>query len=170
MPAIAVCSLARLGDTVAELGASHIVTLINPDTPVLRPHSVTPERHLFIGVSDIVEPLDGHILPDDAHVDALLGFVRSWERRAPLVIHCYAGISRSTAAAFITACTLQPERSETSVAHAIRVASPTATPNARLVQLADDMLGRRGRMVDAVTGIGVGRAAYEGVPFVLPVV
>lgn len=167
MPTLHVCPLSRLQETVRETGASHVLTLINRDTLVECPSCILPERHLFIGMSDIVEPLDGHILPEVEHVDTLLAFVRRWEREAPLVFHCYAGISRSTAAAFITACALAPERPEDEIAQALREASPTATPNGRLVALADDMLARNGRMVDAVRRIGRGAEAFEGIPFTL---
>jgi predicted protein tyrosine phosphatase len=167
MPTLHVCPLSRLHETVAELKASHVVTLINTGSAVERPASVPQHRHLFIGMSDIVLPLDGHILPAPEHVDSLLTFVRAWDRESPLVFHCWAGISRSTAAAFITACALAPDRDEAEIARDLRAASPTATPNALLVSLADDMLGRRGRMRDAVQAIGRGQEAMEGAPFML---
>ena len=66
------------------------------------------------------------------------------------MVHCYAGISRSTAGAFVTACALNPQRDEMTIARALRDASPTATPNIRIVSLADRMLGRDGRMVAAI--------------------
>lgn len=165
MPTLHVCSLSRLHETVAATRANHIVTLINAATSVERPDTVSADRHLFIGVSDIVDPLDGHILPAAEHVERLLAFVRAWGRENPLVIHCWAGISRSTAAAFVTACALKPERGEDDIARALRQASPIATPNPRIVAVADEILGRRGRMVDAVERIGRGREAFEGVPF-----
>ena len=84
-----------------------------------------------------------------------------------MLIHCYAGVSRSTAAAYIAACRLSPHRDEHEVARALRAASPTATPNLRFVALADERLGRGGRMVAAVAAIGRGRECLEGVPFTL---
>ena len=84
-----------------------------------------------------------------------------------MVIHCYAGVSRSTAAAFIAACALAPERPEIEIARALRAASPTASPNTRLIEIADRMLGRAGRMVAAVDAIGRGEDCFEGVPFAL---
>jgi predicted protein tyrosine phosphatase len=165
MPTLHVCPLARLHDTVAATGASHVVTLINAATAVERPASILADRHLFIGVSDIVDPLDGHILPAVDHVERLLAFVRAWDRESPLVIHCWAGISRSTAAAFIAACALRPERTEDDIARALRQASPIATPNRRLVAVADNLLERRGRMTDAIERIGHGQEAAEGEPF-----
>jgi len=167
MPTLHVCPLSCLHDTVAATRASHVVTLINVGSKVERPATITADRHLFIGVSDIVEPLEGHILPGAEHVEQLLAFVRSWGRETPLVFHCWAGISRSTAAAYISACALAPGRSEDAIARALRQASPSATPNARLVALADDILGRSGRMVDAIRAIGRGAEAMEGRPFML---
>lgn len=168
MSTLYVCPLSQLGATVETTGASHVVTLINVGTPVERPAGIVADRHLFLGVSDITEPLDGHILPGEEHVARLLAFVRRWERARPLVVHCYAGISRSTAAAFITACALNPQRRERDIAQALRAASPSATPNARLVATADALLGRDGRMVNAVAAIGRGADAFEGTPFMLP--
>lgn len=167
MPTLHVCPLSRLHDVVAETGARHVVTLINVGSAVERPAAIESDRHLFIGVSDIIEPLDGHILPGPEHVERLLPFIRSWDREAPLVFHCWAGISRSTAAAYITACALLPDWSEQDIAERLREASPTATPNPRLVEVADELLGRRGRMVEAVRRIGRGRDAMEGTPFTL---
>lgn len=167
MPTLHVCSLARLHETVAAVRASHVVTLINVNTAVERPPGIDAERHLFIGMSDIVAPMDGHVVPAQEHVERLLSFVRSWDRSAPIVIHCWAGISRSTAGAFITACALAPKRSEHAIADALRTASPSATPNQRLVAIADAMLGRQGRMSAAIGRIGRGTDAFEGAPFAL---
>jgi predicted protein tyrosine phosphatase len=162
---IHVCSLARLHTTVEETRAQHVVTLLKQIDLVSRPLPIPATNHLHIGVDDIAEPLDGHIHPAEEHVVRLIEFVEKWERAAPMVVHCYAGISRSTAAAFIAACALRPERDEATVASAIRVASPTACPNRLLVTLADHHLGRRGRMVAALERIGPGVFATEGVPF-----
>ena len=84
-----------------------------------------------------------------------------------MLIHCFAGVSRSTAAAYIAACALAPERDEFDIARALRAASPTASPNAHLVALADDALGRGGRMNEAIAEIGRGQECSEGEPFTL---
>ena len=167
MPRLHVCSLALIGDTVTQTGARSLVTLLSPGTPVERPEAIAPERHLYLAVSDIVAPMHGQVLPGATHLGELLDFVRSWDRADPMVIHCFAGVSRSTAAAFIAACALAPGRDEFAIAQAIREASPTATPNARLVALADETLGRGGRMVAAIEAIGRGEECLEGTPFVL---
>lgn len=167
MPAIHVCSLSRIAAVVEETGASHLVTLITEGTDVTRPQPIAPERHLFLAMHDITEAMDGMVLPNEQHVRAYLDFVEAWERDNPMVVHCFAGISRSTAAAYIGACALNPKADEDELAVRIRASSPTATPNARLVEIADEILGRGGRMTRAVKRIGRGNSAYEGVPFAL---
>jgi len=162
---IHVCSLARLHETVRASGACHVVTLIKDITLVHRPPSIAAENHLLLDMDDIAEPIDGYVAPAEEHVCELIRFVRAWPREAPLVVHCYAGISRSTAGAFVTACALNPQRDEAAIARAIRDASPTAMPNMRIVALADRLLGREGRMVAAVRAIGPGVMAYASEPF-----
>jgi predicted protein tyrosine phosphatase len=164
---IHVCSLARLHETVEDTGARHIVSLIGDEARVERPGAITEENHLWLRLHDISAPIDGYIMPDEEHIADLLRFVRRWDRRAPLVVHCYAGISRSTASAFASVCALNPQRDEESIAQALRHASPTATPNILIVSLADRLLGREGRMVTAIETIGRGALAAEGAPFQL---
>jgi predicted protein tyrosine phosphatase len=162
---IHVCSLARLHDTVRETGARHVVTLIKDISLVHRPATVAPENHLLLDMDDINDPIDGYVAPAEEHVGDLLRFVRAWDRANPLVVHCFAGISRSTAGAFVTACALNPRRDEMTIAQALRVASPTAMPNLRIVSLADRILARDGRMVMAIRAIGPGMATYQSEPF-----
>jgi len=166
---IHVCSLSRLHETVAATGARHVVTLLKDVELVQRPGGITSENHLVLGMDDITGPLDGYVAPADEHVTKLLDFVRGWDRAAPLVMHCYAGISRSTAGAFVAACALNPRRDELTIARELRRASPTATPNYRIVALADRALGRGGRMTTAIEQIGRGVMAFEGDPFRLEV-
>jgi predicted protein tyrosine phosphatase len=162
---IHVCSLARLAETVEDTGARHIVSLIGDDARLQRPACIAPENHLWLRIHDISAPLEGYIMPGEQHVAELLDFVREWDRQAPLVVHCYMGISRSTASAFATICALNPQRDEARIAQALRRASPTATPNARIVSLADRILGRDGRMIAAIETIGRGVLTAEAAPF-----
>jgi len=162
---IHVCSLARLEETVEQTGARHVVSLIGDEARVARPSCIVPKNHLWLRLHDIFAPLDGYIVPAEQHITDLLNFVRRWDRQAPLVVHCYMGISRSTASAYATVCALNPRRDEASIAKTLRLASPTATPNVRIVSLADRLLGREGRMIAAIENIGRGHLAAEATPF-----
>jgi predicted protein tyrosine phosphatase len=162
---IHVCSLARLEETVEQTGARHVVSLIGDEARVARPSCISPKNHLWLRLHDISVPVDGYIVPAEEHITDLFNFVREWDRRAPLVVHCYMGISRSTASAYATVCALNPQRDEASIAQALRLASPTATPNTRIVSLADRLLGRDGRMIAAIEQIGRGDLTAEAAPF-----
>ncbi|EKS28974.1 tyrosine phosphatase family protein [Afipia felis] len=162
---IHVCSLAELHPTVAAVGASHIITVLGKVERAVTPVSVLDANHLRVSMDDITEAADGFTPPAAAHINTTLDFVRRWDRRAPLVVHCFAGISRSTATAFMAVCALNPERDENDIANAIRAASPSASPNRLIVQLADRALGREGRMIRAVERIGPGAAVLQGRPF-----
>jgi predicted protein tyrosine phosphatase len=162
---IHVCSLADLHATVKDTGASHVLTVMANVAQVQRPESVLEANHLRVSMDDITEHMDGFVAPNDSHIVQVLDFVRGWDRHAPLVVHCYAGISRSTASAFAAVCMLNPGRDERSIARQIRAASPIAQPNRLLVSLADKVLGRDGRMVRALDEMGPGSMTVIGRPF-----
>lgn len=164
---IHVCSLAALLETVRRTGASHVLTVMANVDQVQRPKSVHPANHMKISFDDITEPMDGYVAPTAEHVERMLTFVRGWDRSAPLVIHCYAGVSRSTASAFAAACALNPHRDEMEIARKLRAASPIASPNRLIVSLADKALGREGRMLRALDDIGPAMMMVEGKPFLL---
>ena len=164
---IHVCSLAALPETVRRTGASHVLTVMGNIDQVQRPESVNPANHLKVAMDDITEPMDGFVVPSDAHIAQVLDFVRGWDRGAPLVIHCWAGVSRSTASAFAAACALNPHRDEMEIARKIRAASPIAPPNRLILSLADKALGREGRMLRALDDIGPATMMVEGKPFLL---
>jgi predicted protein tyrosine phosphatase len=162
---IHVCSLADLHPTVKATGASHVLTVMANIDQVQRPPSIAEANHLRISMDDITEQMDGFVAPNDAHIEQVLDFVRGWDRSAPLVVHCYAGISRSTASAFAAACMLNPHRDEVSIARQIRAASPIAAPNRLIVALADKALVREGRMLRALDEMGPGSMNVVGRPF-----
>jgi predicted protein tyrosine phosphatase len=162
---IHVCSLAALPSTVQSTGASHVLTVMANVDQVQRPVSVLPANHLRVQMDDITEAAEGFVAPSDIHIEQVLNFVRGWDRNAPLVVHCYAGISRSTASAFAAVCALNPHRDEIAIARLIRAASPIAAPNRLIVSLADKALGRDGRMLRALDEMGPGTLTTEGRPF-----
>ena len=164
-PTVHVCALRHVPDMVMRTGASHLISAINADLLPPTPATLVPERHLKLDMHDIVEARPDWTPPAERHVAELIAFAESWDRQAPLLIHCFAGLSRSTAAAFITLCALHPHVEEDEIARALRRSSATAVPNRLFVTLADKALARRGRMVAALESMGPHRVALECVPF-----
>jgi predicted protein tyrosine phosphatase len=167
---ILVSPLSRVRQVIAQYKPARIVSLLDPQTPFPDSGPDFVDKHLRVHMHDIIEDQEGWISPSEGHVEALLKFVAEWDERGPILIHCYAGVSRSTATAFITACMHNPNVSEVTIAQALRAASPTATPNRRIVQLADLAMGRKGRMLHAAESIGRGEFSSdfgEAEPFAL---
>jgi len=131
------------------------------------PFELAPERRLHLAFNDIAAPTDGLVHPTEAHMQALLDFFGRWDRRSPLLIHCLAGISRSTAAGYAAACLRDGPGSEEALARRLRAVSPSATPNPLMTALADQMLGRGGAMIAAMAAIGRGEDAVQGLAFEL---
>jgi len=163
-----VTPLSRLPAVIVERSPSHLITLLSPEELIETPDGLPPERHLRIGVNDIEDPAPGMIAPDARLVERVFEFARAWTDETPMVVHCWAGISRSTATAFAIACARNPHADELAIALAMRRASASALPNRRIVALADQILGRAGRMVDAVEAMGGADLVLEGSPFELP--
>ena len=132
-----ICPLRLVPEMIERTGARHLVSAVSADLIPATPAMISPERHLRLAMHDIVERRLDQVLPASEHVLELLDFVQSWDRREPMLIHCYAGISRSTAAAFIALCALNPQTPEELIASGLRRSSDTARPNRLFVALAD---------------------------------
>ncbi|MBL6852996.1 MAG: tyrosine protein phosphatase [Alphaproteobacteria bacterium] len=170
MSRILVTPLSAVDDVIRSHRPSHLITLLSPEHMIETPQGFPPERHLRLGINDVVDVAAGENPPLKEHVAQLLAFTRDWPAEAPILVHCWAGISRSMAASYIILCDRLGHGSEFFAAKAIRSRARHAYPNALLVQYADDLLGRQGRMIDAVRSIGAGALAAEGEVVELPLV
>jgi len=165
---IYVSPLSAIPDAIREVKPSHLVSLLDPDTMIDTPQGILPTQHLRLGVNDIAEEIDDLVPPCVEHVADLIAFVQSWDQRSPLLVHCWAGISRSTAAAFIALCALNEGHPEDELARLVRACGSHAHPNRLMVRHADSLLKREGRMSAAVEALGPGRACWEGELFSIP--
>ena len=170
MPRLLVAPLSSLPETLVAHAPSHLVSLLSPEHMIQTPPGFAPARHLKLAVNDIVDPAAGTAPPVRAHMDQLIAFSRSWDASAPMVIHCWAGISRSMASAFAILCDRLGENREIEIARIMRQRAPHAQPNRLLVRHADDALGRRGRMLEALNSMGPALVVEEGVTTAFPLV
>jgi predicted protein tyrosine phosphatase len=170
MPRILVTPLSALADALENHRPSHIVTLLSPEHMIQTPAGFPAQRHLKLGVNDIIDPAAGDAPPVRRHIDQLLEFSRDWSGDAPMLIHCWAGISRSMASAFTVLCDRLGADREVEIAMAIRRRAPHANPNRLLVSHADDALGRGGRMLTALKAMGQSVQVEEGIVTAFPLV
>ncbi len=162
---IIVCGLHAAQIQIDLHNAKSVIGILGPETP--HPDYANINNHLKLTFNDINIATPGLITPGAKDAKRLITFVESWDQKQPMLIHCWAGISRSTASAFAALCILRPNEDEFKIAEELRAASPSATPNRLITAEVDQLLGRNGRMLKAVESIGRGADAYEGAPFIL---
>ena len=169
MSAIVVAPLTRIAEMAVRHKASEMISLLAANQDFHRPAVIRAERHLKLGMNDITFAGTGDLIaPQETHVAEIIDFARSWDRSAPLLVHCWMGVSRSPAAAMIASLAVFPDDDDEALALRLRAASPHATPNMRLVEIGDAMLGREGRFARAVKALGRGADTDGNQPFVLP--
>jgi len=168
MSFILVTPLSEVEDTIRLYKPSRLVTLLSPEHMIETPAGIDSERHLRLALNDVAEPWASEVPPAEHHVEKLLAFGRDWDATSPMLVHCWAGISRSTAAAYILMCDRLGPGAEKPIADALRDRAPHAYPNSLMVKLADAALARQGRMIEAINAIGRGDIVAEGERFELP--
>ena len=167
---IIVSPLSRVRDMISAHAPERVISFADPGLGFPDLGSGYEGRHLRSSFHDTHAETDGQSAPRRAHVDALLGFSAAWTGAAPLLVHCRAGIGRSTAGGYIVACQKNPRADERAVAAALRSAAPAARPNEVLIAEADAALGRNGRMSAAIAEMRHGLPwpdIDENLPFLL---
>lgn len=167
MSYIVVCPLENITKIAEQHQCKEMISLMSPGQEFDRPAQILQDRHLHVGMNDINFETAGLIPPDEAHVAGIIEFAQSWDQTNPLLIHCWFGVSRSPAAAILSSLAIAPEQNDLELANRIREASPSATPNRRIIEIGDKLLNRGGKLSQAVNSIGRGREASQGNPFVL---
>jgi predicted protein tyrosine phosphatase len=162
-----VCALDDVASQIGLHAPAGVISLLGPSqaAPELPPRLARLALHFH----DIAQPQAGLQAPDAETVERLLSFATGFAPEDSLLCHCWMGISRSPAAAFIVACAMSPSRPEAEIAASLRALAPSATPNPLLVALADTRLGRCGRMTAAIQSIRRGEDAATGRPFILDI-
>ncbi|HEY4115966.1 MAG TPA: hypothetical protein VGM17_18055 [Rhizomicrobium sp.] len=166
---ILITPLSAVDQSIHRYRPSHIVTLLAPDHMIAPKLGFAPDRHLRLALEDVSDSWLSNCPPCSSQVENLIEFGRGWKCEAPLLVHCWAGVSRSTAAAYILLCDKVGPGRELELARALRNRAPHACPNRLMIQLADDAMGRNGRMVSAIEAIGRGTIVAEGCCVELPV-
>ena len=155
MSLVYICNLEEMPRHVKTLAVSHLISIITPAHLPPTPPEVEPENHLQIGCHDIVAPYPDAIHPDETHIARIIAFARQWDRRAPLLVHCWAGVSRSMATALTVGC-IHSDASEIELTQRLRKVAPHAHPNSLIIEIADHLLGRDGALIAAVEDMGFG--------------
>lgn len=169
MPFVLVTPLSAVPDSIRRYSPSHLVTLLSPEHMIETPPGVPSDRHLRLALNDVAGEWESDTPPAAHHIEKLVSFGHDWDAELPILVHCWAGISRSMAAAYILLCDRLGPGCEGEIAAALRNRAPHACPNALMIHLADDLLQRNGRMIEAIESIGRGRFTATGECVELPI-
>ena len=152
---MAVCGLEEL-EGHCETAATHVLSILDPDFPVPEAFGQYGEHErLELRFTDIVDATPGAVLPSPEHVESILAFGRAVEAEpdSSLLVHCHAGISRSTASLVLILAQAMPAMAAPDVLEAVHTIREKAWPNIRMIELGDALLGRGGALVAATTAL-----------------
>ncbi len=150
---ITICGIEELEGHCAT-GASHVLSILDPDYPVPEAFGQYGEHErLELRFDDIIDPVPGLIAPSAEQVASILAFGSRLEPGANLIVHCHAGISRSTASMTLILAQAMPEQPAEAILGTVLDIREKAWPNLRIIEMGDRMLGWDGRLVDAACGL-----------------
>ena len=151
--ALTVCGLDEL-DRHSGRGVTHVLSILDPEWPEPEAfQDFDPHSRATLRFDDAIESAPGVVLPQKSDVDAILTFGRDAGDVSHLLIHCHAGISRSTAAMLMILAQAHPREMEDVIVDRLLEIRPQAWPNSRMIGFADELLGRDGRLSAAVARI-----------------
>ena len=151
-----VCGLEEL-ELHGSSGVTHVLSILDPGWPEPEAFRAYDAHHrTTLHFHDIVEPRADLLLPEIGHVEAVLGFGESLARDAAgregghLLVHCHMGVSRSTAALTTLIAQASPEADEDAIFRHLEAIRPQVWPNSVMIAYADRLLGRDGRLTEAL--------------------
>lgn len=128
-------------------GATHVISLLHSRERNLLflPKSFKRENWLFLDMDDVISET-AEAAPKLEQVERLLEWAKKLPSDAHLVVHCHAGVSRSTAAALaIKVQELGVDRVPEAIDWLLE-ARPQACPNPVITKFADELLGAKGEL------------------------
>jgi predicted protein tyrosine phosphatase len=163
-----VSSLEGACKAYAAFHPARVISLLSEDESVPCFEGIASDKHLQLYVQ---RESCGATIGAAARERAkeIVNFIQAWDGTGDVLMHCNRGVSRSTACAYIIMCMRSPNESEAKVATRLRKAAPYADPCPMLVSYADDILGRNGRMIEAIEALPPPSPAISAPLLTLPV-
>ena len=156
---VTICGIDEL-ELHCAAGVTHVLSILDPGWPEPEAFgALDPHRRLELRFHDVIETEPGCVAPESLDVEQLLSFGRDLTegKGTHLLVHCHAGVSRSTAAATLIVAQARPDRPAEEALQTVLSRRPRAWPNLRILELGDALLERRGEIVEAA------RAQYRRV-------
>lgn len=140
-----VCSKSQVSAKVFTVNATHLLTMLDPGDKVHRPSIIAPENHLHLSFAD-VEWDDQTHAPTKEDCKRILDFGKNLPDDAVTVVHCFAGMCRSTAAAIALYVQKHGPRSVFRAKKWLLEDRPQSIPNMLMARYFDDILNLNGEL------------------------
>ena len=145
---IMVTPVSHVYGAVMWRGATHVISLlVNEERPTVKlPPGFNKASHLFLDMDDVIDA-DAVAAPTRQQVQRILDWAKNLPQDSKLLIHCFAGVSRSTAAALaIKVQELGVDRIDDAILWLTHI-RPQACPNPIIIKYADEILGANGKLL-----------------------
>ncbi|HEY6983066.1 tyrosine phosphatase family protein [Reyranella sp.] len=148
---LTICGIPELPQH-ASGGVSHVLSIIDTHEP--RPDALDNYfeiDHLLLRFDDVVAEYPGFEACTPEHIRKVLEFGERAHaaRDSHVLIHCHAGVSRSTAAAAILMAQHAPGEEEAAFLRLLELRKH-GWPNTRMIEFADRLLKRDGAMLNGL--------------------
>jgi len=153
-----ICGLSEL-DRYSAGDVTHVLSILDPGNPGPDAFSkYPPHGRVILHFHDEIDAGPNIVLPETKDIRKILALgesivENSGESRPHLLVHCHMGVSRSTAAMAIVLALCHPDEDEETIFSRVLQTRPHAWPNSLMVELADNLLARSGRLVSALGGL-----------------
>jgi predicted protein tyrosine phosphatase len=162
-----ICRACDLSSLSGEISPDRILSIAEPGFRNPTPPGIHGDRHHHLNFDDIVEAMPGYLEPSEQHVGEIMDLAVGLVDTERILVHCQAGISRSSAAALIILAVRNPGH-ERAIARQLRAEGPWFVPNRLMVEIADRLIGRGSLLSDALIGMGPPSVILNAKPVRLP--
>lgn len=142
---IKVCELDTAEYHRQDWGATRVVSLVDPKAVDRIP---VREDRIIIGMSDVNLVNASRTPPRPGQVLEVLEFTKNLQPTDRVLVHCHAGVSRSTAMAIGILC--QHGMTPAAALAHVRSIRPQLWPNTLIIGYLDDILGLKGELLTVV--------------------
>ena len=148
---VSICGLDEIA-AFADQDVSHVLSILDPAYPEPTAFASFPEHvRVTLRFDDIIADVPTMQAPtvEDMRQILALGESMAGDSVRHLLVHCHAGVSRSTAAVAVLLSQVNPDLDAEIFDH-IYTIRQKSWPNSLMVRLGDSLLGRDGRLVGAM--------------------
>ena len=153
MPEFTICGKSEVKKIVKRFEATHLCTMLDVGDRVFRPYRIPATNHLQLNFEDEEDPTKW-AAPTLSHAETILNWGQALPSDARVVVHCFAGACRSTAAGIALWLQANGTHRLQEAGEWLKTDRPQACPNLLMAEYFDQILNLNGELVKLCDQIG----------------